>query len=167
MSTETISIVIAIVFGPVSAIIISLWYQNRKQKLDTKERLFITLMAHRKALPPPQDLVNALNLINVVFSDCPRVVAQWHEYLDLLNQIQNWEENQKKREHKYLELLSEMARSLGYRAIQQTDIDKFYTPRGIAEQYEATTKLQQEMLRVFQNTARFLVEKKDDGPPSS
>jgi len=167
MSTETISIVVAIVFGPVSAILISLWYQNRKQKLETKEKLFIALMAHRKSFPPPQELVNALNLISVVFEDCSKVVKQWNEYYDLLNQIQTWDENKKQREHKYLELLSEIARSLGYRAIQQTDIDKFYTTRFHGEQYEIGTEIQKEWLRVLKNTASFVVDKKDDESSSS
>jgi hypothetical protein len=167
MSAVTIGIIVAIVFGPVSAIIISLWYQRRRQKIDMKEKLFITLMAHRKALPPTQDLVNALNLIDVVFDDSPKVITHWHEYYDLLYQVKNWDESQKQREHKYLELLSEMARSLGYRTIQQTDIDKFYIPRAHGEQAEANLEIQKEWLRVLKNTSRFIVDKKDDEASSS
>jgi hypothetical protein len=147
MSAETISIIVAIVFGPVSAIIIYLW-------------------SHRKSFPPPQDLANALNLIDVVFEDCPTVINKWHQYYDLLCQIQAWEENKQKREHIYLELISEIARSLGY-LIQQTDIDKFYLPRAHGEQAEINAEIQREWLRVLKNTSRFLSDKKDDEPPSS
>lgn len=162
IKTLNILAILAVIVGPISAVIITLWYQSRKQKLETKERIFLTLMAHRKAFPPPQELVNALNLIRVVFANCPKVVSLWHEYYDLLHQIHNWEETQKPREHKYLELLSEMSRCLRYPAIQQTDIDKFYTPRFHGEQYDINLEIQKEWLRVLKNSARFVVYKRDD-----
>lgn len=128
MSIETIGI-IAIIFGPVSAIIISLWYQSRKQKRETKEKLFSILMGQRGTEPPSHELVSALNRIDVVFYNCPKVLAQWHKYYDILHQ--DWKTHHKQREDNYNDLLYEIACSLGYKTIKQTDIGKFITPRGL------------------------------------
>jgi hypothetical protein len=65
---------IAIVLGPLLAVGITLWWQGRKEKRDAKERLFLTLMAQRRAFPPAIEWVNALNVIDVVFADHSQVV---------------------------------------------------------------------------------------------
>ena len=142
----------AIVFGPVSAVTITLAYQKYKEKRDAKIRLFLTLMAHRKSLPPTFAWVESLNLIDVVFAKHPKVVQLWHEYYDFLHEETK---DYTKREHKYLELLSLMAKSLGFPNLQQTDIDKFYTPIAHGDQAELNHKVQIELLRVLQNTGVF------------
>lgn len=152
-------IIIAVILGPVLAVLISLWLQNRKQERDAQEQLFLTLMAHRQSILPTIAWVESLNLIDVVFARHPKVVQSWHEYYDLLHQK---EPDLQAQAHKYLELLSEIAKSLGYKNLQQTDIDKFYTPIAHGDQMKLDTEIQQEWLRVLQNTERFLVVKKDD-----
>jgi hypothetical protein len=162
------STILALVLSPVMAVLISvgitIWYQNRKQKLDAKHQLFRTLMAHRKASPPPFELVNSLNLIDVIFADNHQVVVLWHNYYNSLHQKEvNWPNAQ----HQYLDLLSEIAKSLDYKSLSQTDIDKFYTPVAHGEMAEVNWKIQKELLRVLENTARFVVERKDDAEISS
>jgi hypothetical protein len=72
--------------------------------------------------------VNSLNVIDVIFADVPQVVELWHGYYaGLCHTAPN--DNYQQREHTYLLMLSAMARNLGYRKIEQTDIDKFYTPQ--------------------------------------
>ena len=56
--------VIALVAGPAIAVLITLWYQRRTEKRAAKERLFVTLMAHRKSVPPAPDWTSALNLMS-------------------------------------------------------------------------------------------------------
>ena len=158
----------AIFFGPIVAVVISvvitLWHQNRKQRLDSQERLFRTLMAHRKLALPPLEAVNALNLIDVEFANNRRVVELWHEYYNLICQPQvNWGSAY----HAYLDLLSAIAKSLGYRELSQTDIDKVYNPQGYAELFDLDWKTRIELLRVLENTARIVVDKKIDELPSS
>lgn len=141
--------IIAIITGPIIAVIITLWYQSRKQKQDTKVHLFLTLMAHRKSSPPTIDWVNSLNLIDVVFENNPEIVKLWHDYYDLLLDTSK---DIEKRQHKYIELLSSIAKSLGYKNLQQTDIDKFYSPVAHGDQAILTAKIQKELLRVLENT---------------
>jgi hypothetical protein len=146
----------AIIVGPVVAVGITLWWQRRKEKRDAKQRLFLTLMAHRRSFPPAIEWVNALNVIDVVFAEHPQAVQLWHEYYaGLVNPPAN--QNFQQREHTYLLMLSAMARSLGYRRLEQTDIDKFYTPQVHGDQMALNYQCQTEWLRVLKNTARIEV----------
>jgi hypothetical protein len=158
ISIQTMSI-IAMILGPIVAVLISLGLQRCKEKRDTKQRIFLTLMAHRKSNPPPFALVEVLNTLDVVFADNPKVTRLWHEYFDLLNtrppNPQLWEP-------KYIDLLSEIAQSLGYKNLKQTDIGKFYTPQIYGTQAEMNDKVQKEFLRVLENTAQFIVTKKEN-----
>jgi ABC-type arginine/histidine transport system permease subunit len=102
MDIQTINI-IAVIIGPIVAVIITLWYQSRKEKRDTKHRIFLTLMAHRKSNPPSFALVEVLNTLDVVFADTPKVVQLWHEYYDLLCMKPL---NLEMMDHKYIDLIS-------------------------------------------------------------
>lgn len=66
--------------------------------------------------------------------------------------------------HKYLELLSAIAGHLGYKKLQQTDIDKFYSPQAHVDQLVVNYEMQRELLRVLKSTAQFVVEPKKDDP---
>jgi hypothetical protein len=141
--------IIALIVGPVAAVCITLWYQRRTEKRAAKERLFMTLMAHRRSFPPTPDWVGALNLIDVVYADNPNIVRQWHSLYDILIQGPL---NMPRFNHQYLELLSSMATSLGYRSLQQTDIDKFYAPQALGDQFALNAEIQKESLRVLKAT---------------
>jgi hypothetical protein len=155
--------IIAIIVGPVVAVVITLWWQQRKEHRDAKRRLFLTLMAKRRTIPPTIEWVDALNVIDVVFADEPQVVQLWHEYYaGLANPPAN--QNYQAREHTYLLMLSSMARSLGYRRLEQTDIDKFYTPQVHGDQAQLNWKCQTEWLRVLESTNRLVVEPKPPEP---
>jgi hypothetical protein len=82
-------------------------------------------MANRKTLPPPVDWTSSLNLIDVIFSEDHKVVALWHALYTVL-ETKPW--NPQRFNHELLEMMSGMARALGYRTLTQTDIDKFYVP---------------------------------------
>ncbi len=140
----------ALVFGPIIAVCITLWWQDRKEKRDAKRNLFMTLMAHRKGTPS-YELVNALNLIDVVFADDDNVVKLWHELYALYSNPTPSEAQN----HKYIDLLSAMATALGFSKLSQTDIDKFYFPTAHGKQLEAQIEWQTEWLRVLKKTDPF------------
>jgi hypothetical protein len=148
METKDVVTIIALIAGPVIAVVVTLWSQTRSEKRNAKRALFLTLMAHRRA-GPNREWVNALNLIDVIYAGETRVVQLWHQLYDILcaqpfnNQIFA---------HKYLDLLSTMAISLGYRSLTQTDIDKFYAPQVLGDQATLTSETQKEWLRVLKAT---------------
>ncbi len=161
---EAIMTEVAIILGPIFAVLITLFYQRHKEKRDFKFHVFYDIMSHRKSFPISQEFVKALNLIDVAFSDNQKILSLWHEYYQMLHQkpenLTNELLNQK-----FVELLSQIALDLGYKNIQQVDIDKFYTPVGHLNQFEYNVKLQTELLRVLENTSKFqtdLIEKKPE-----
>lgn len=153
--------IIAILLSPVIAVAITLWHQSRKERRDRKDRLFQTLMIYRKSVPPSHEWVNALNLIDVVFADNEKIVRIWKEYYQMLGSAKS-DHEYRDRDHKYIELLSVMAKDLGYINLQQTDIDKFYSPQAHQDQLVAQREVQSELLRVLKNTHKIDAELKSD-----
>lgn len=163
MNTEikimNILTIIAIVVGPIIAVIITIWSQNRKEKIANKFDLFINLMAYRKSNPPHIDYAKALNLVDVVYAKDLTVLKLWHEYYDLLHtKTPNFEAI----EDKQLDLLSEMAQSLGYKNLKQTDIGKFYTPIAHGYQNLMNERIQVELLDFLKNVSASAVTKKEE-----
>jgi len=159
---ETAS-VIGLIAGPVLAVLITLWHQERTQKRQAKLQLFLTLMAHRKSVAPPLDRTNALNLIDVVYAGDSKVVALWHRLYELLCQKPEGVDVEAKN-HTNLDLLSEMAKVLGYKNLQQTDIDKFYVPQDVGDNAQMQVNLAKELLRVLKSTQSFSATPKELEP---
>jgi hypothetical protein len=147
----------AIIIGPIVAVVITLWWQDRKEKRAAKMRIFTTLMALRKSIPIRHEWVNSLNLIDVVFADCPEVVNRWQEYYSLLQRPQPSPQEQEGQLHKYVELMSAMADSLGFANLSQVAIEKFYVPQAHGMEAEMNAQILVESLRVLQNTERVLL----------
>lgn len=150
----------AIFLGPLAGVIFTFWFQSRKDLASEKHKLFLALMGDRKALVISQQMAQALNTIDVVFSDNTLVMSLWHKYYALLSQPPSEERN-----HTWIELLTAMAADLRYSNLKQTDLDKFYIPQGHVDQLDFQREVQAEWLRVLKNTERFVVEQRND-PPS-
>lgn len=158
-AVETWAIVLATALGPIAAVLITLWHQDRKQRHDAKMRLFLTLMAHRKAIPITQDWARALNLIDVIFDGDAAVLAAWRNFYDYIHVRPM---DMKQFEHRHIELLSEMAKVLGYRGLKQTDIDKFYSPQALGDEAARAFEIQLELLRVLKGTERLSAVARDE-----
>lgn len=152
MESNTLNLVIGI--GQILAValipLIVWWmgidYQNRKAKKDAKLSLFLNLMANRKGTTVTKEKVDSLNLIDVVFQDDKKVRKAWRDYLDSLNPNSQYYANN----NAYLlDLLSEMAMSLGYKELRQTEIDRFYEPSQFAHDREAKENITSETYRVL------------------
>lgn len=128
--------------------VLTLWWQNRRAKRDEKMRVFTALMMHRQSNPPHFEWVNALNLIDIVFAENDEVLGKWHALYKIFVAQQVGTEDHR---HTYLEMLSAMAKDLGYKKLQQTDIEKFYTPMAFANQANANAQLQAVVANFFGN----------------
>ncbi len=69
MTTMTI---IAILLSPVTAVLISIWVQDRREKRQQKRFIFSSLMSTRHQIVS-DEFVRALNMIDVVFHDEKKV----------------------------------------------------------------------------------------------
>jgi len=153
------TLVIAILFSPVVAIVISLWVQSRNEVRQAQRGLLATLVTNRRA-PINNDKVQALNMIDVIFSKKKQVRTLWHEYFEMLNNTGlNNETGFELRNKKELELITEVARAAGFgKSITHLDMDRIYRPVGLWDQIHWGQDFQTELLRVLRATARLQVD---------
>jgi hypothetical protein len=144
---------LAIFLGPLAGVIFTLWFQARKELRDAKHRLFLALLAERKAPLVSPQVAQELNKIDVVFADAPKVKAKWHEYYAMLHGPGG-----EPRAHKWLELLDVIAQELEYKGLTQLDLDKFYLPQGHVDDAEFKRKVSVNLARVLENTEHIVVK---------
>ncbi len=152
----------ALLLSPVVAVLVTIWIQVHQQTHARKERLFETLMKFRMANPPPRELVDALNLIDVVFKSNDEVRRLWKDYFEMLCRPRTSNPEQDVLRAKYLDLLSAIAKDLGYSRIQQTDIARFYVPQYHEDEFGWSLRFRKELLRVLESTEHLVVKGRDD-----
>jgi hypothetical protein len=157
MDRDTVNF-LAILLSPVIAVGISLYIQHRREQRNQKLWIFNTLMATRHS-PITDENVRALNMIDVVFHDSPRVRELWREYFEMLNnQGLNNALGFERRQRKNLEMITEMAKVLGYgKAITHLDVDRVYIPQGLETQAQRSEAIANELLRVLKASGGFQV----------
>ena len=105
---------IAIIVAPIVSVLIAQKLQDWGKKRQDKMDIFMTLMTSRIYGWTPQS-VNALNSIDIIFSDEPEVIKQWRNYYKAL-WVNNPDDKQKQTMIDEQESLLEiMAKSLGYK----------------------------------------------------
>lgn len=158
--------IFAILFSPVVAVLVTVYLQSRREKRNQKLWIFNTLIATRHS-PIIDENVRALNMIDVVFHDSQRVRDLWHEYFNMLgneglNNPQGWTQRQKKN----LEMITEMAKGLGYgKAITHLDVDRVYYPVGLGAQSQKAQEIAEELLRVLKASGGFQLAPRGDVAP--
>jgi hypothetical protein len=148
-----IVMIFAVLIGPISAVLVTLWAQKRNDERSAKRQLFLMLIGERKSLIISKAMSQALNSIDVVFANNQKVRDLWHKYYNLLAQPPSQD-----REHTWLELLSAMSEDLGILKLTATELDKFYTPQGHVDELTFQQQIGEEWLRVLKNTNHFLIE---------
>lgn len=121
--------------SPLDAVKIGRQLNDEQEKIQAKRELFLTLYASRGNMTSFQ-FVNSLNQIDVVFQGESKVITAWDKLFTSLNTpatgnvVENWE-------FLKVDLLSEMAQTLGYNALKQTDIQKTYYPQAHVNQEQS------------------------------
>jgi hypothetical protein len=157
--------ILAILLSPLIAVWVTTRLQDRKERRQQQLHILGTLMAARHE-PLSADTVRALNLLDLVFSDKADVRKLWREYFEMvsnegLQNPQGW----KQRSKKNLEMITEMAKCLGYGdAISHLDVDRVYYPVGVLNQAQMSQELQAELLRVLKATAHIEVQPNTESP---
>ncbi len=140
---------LAITIVPILAVCITIWYQNRKVRQDAKLKLFLTLMAHRRSTPITQEWVDALNMIDAVFQKSNKVRTAWRAYFESLHDGDPKSTNSQTYQ---IELLSEIARDLGYSHLKPSQIADFYVPKQFGSTLQTQNLIQSELIRVLRNS---------------
>ena len=153
MANKEIINVIALLLAPVISVIIAQYLQERAKKREDKMNVFKTLLASRVYGWTP-DSVNALNTVEVVFSDKPSVVKQWRAYYDKLC-IQNPSDmDVKKRDTERDKFLLEMANALGYKdKVTWETIQNPYIPTGMADSIKKQNDYMSYQMAIMKNLA--------------
>lgn len=126
MIALTIISIIVIFTGPLAAVLVGQYLQDRKKKYGAKLNLLLTLISHRSNRVHP-DFVMALNQIDLVYYDCQTVLFAWHKHYENFCKPDSSGVLEERR-RSFLDLVQEMADSLGYHKLKQTDVDKVYYP---------------------------------------
>jgi hypothetical protein len=142
--------IIAIALSPVVAVLITLWIQSRKEKRDRRYMILSTLIANRETYASPEN-VRALNMIELIFHDSEKIRRLWGELFAIfMDRSLGLNEGLEKQRRKYLELVVEMARTLGYgKVITPFNTDRRYLPQRMLDQMVKQNELLDELLRVL------------------
>jgi len=162
MQTKDYVDLIVLFFSPIIAVLITIWYQNRQGRRTAKMGLFIDLISFRHHFPLPWQYTVALNRIDVIFHKQNTIRQLWHEYYDLTCKDQVGDVVQRVEEKK-IALISEIAKHLGYRNIDQIFLQRYYQTKGSYDQIVSDTEIRSELLRVLKSTdTLFLLNNKID-----
>ena len=143
----------ALLLSPLIASIVSSRLQERREKRRDKMQIFKALMTSR-VYGITYDNINALNTIDIVFSDDEKVRTAWKELYEkysLENPSELQLESIKKTQDKLIEAV---AVSLGYKdVITWENIQKPYIPRGFVVNQKKQEELQTCMLEALNRFA--------------
>ena len=147
MSVSDCLMILAVLLGPIIAVRLTRYLDNKREIRNRKLQIFKTLMATRASNLSPHH-VEALNNIDLEFSPAiskeKDVIEAWKAYLDLLNDqaipIDQWGV---RRVDLLVELLHKMAKVLDYEFDKTTIKNSSYYPRGYGELEADQTAIRQ------------------------
>ena len=130
--------IIAIIIIPIFVVYLGRFLQDKSEKRKDKMQIFQYLMTKRNTGWAEVNAVNALNSIDIVYSDCEAVRKQWAVLLSKYRRDIPAQE-QYREQCKLLEL---MANDLGYKdKITWDIIQNPYYPEGLAKQIEINSQI--------------------------
>ncbi len=143
--TQIIITIISAIISGILATIITLWWQNRVEKLKTRKEIFKTLMAYRYKISHPEN-VKALNCVQAVFYDCKGVRRAWKNFMDAVDAKPV---NGERISDAQITIIEEIAKVLKYKNIGWKDIKEFYFPEGLSKAMKQEELLRELTLRSF------------------
>lgn len=143
MNQTTITIVAALLSG-IIATIITLFWQNRAKKIDSRREIFNTLMAYRFEIANKESVI-ALNCVPAIFYDCPKVQDTWRTFLDIASKTPFIPQELT---DAHIQLLEEIAKALRHRNIKWKDIKRNYFPNGLISELDDERNLRKAQLKV-------------------
>ena len=126
MTTNDWLTIAAIVIGPIAAVGITLWIENRR-KIHEAKLVTLRILMSTRDLPSDPSYQIAVKLIPIEFNDCPSVLSAHREFLEATNVESDGKTRDQQKiigDHisvKLTRLLFEMSKAAGLQ-IRETDI---------------------------------------------
>ena len=126
--------IFALIAGPVIAVLIIRYWDEKRETNRHKWKIFRNLMCYYKH-PHSHGFVSSLNLLEVEFHDDKAVLAAWNSMYEHFHKEEPIEDNRNKifhgeRDKLRTELLQKVAHSLGIKLDSLDMIQSGYSPQG-------------------------------------
>ncbi|WP_125471438.1 MULTISPECIES: DUF6680 family protein [unclassified Sphingomonas] len=142
--------VIGLFVGPISAVIITLWYQQRSGHRDRQTQTLRMLMNTRHMAADPAYSV-AINMVPVEFNNVPSVMSAWEKYIEVVRyraSEENSERHTRDMAAKQTRLIHSISQYLGYK-ISETDIQSSaYVSQGYIDRDQLSVQSQVAWMRI-------------------
>lgn len=133
MKCSEIMNIIAVIVAPIVAVVVGQWLQDRASNRADKMKVFKTLMTDRNYIWSKES-VDALNSIDIIFSDDLPVREQWKRYFERLRTQPCTTADRVRLETEKTKLLEAIANSLGYKdKITWETIQNPYMPQWMTD----------------------------------
>jgi hypothetical protein len=154
MNVDTWAVVLATIVGPIAAVFITRWNDQRREARNRLLHVYRVLMATRRS-NVSQDHVAAINLVEVEFHGVKPVIEAWSAYLTHLNtkaQTES-EEHAKTWNDRRSELLAKIAAHLGITKGEIEILHGGYAPQGWAIRESRLDSVQDYAIRLSEGKA--------------
>ncbi|HUN98599.1 MAG TPA: DUF6680 family protein [Bradyrhizobium sp.] len=173
MNIDTWAVVLATVAGPLAAVFITRWNDQRREARNRLLHIYRVLMATRRTAIS-EEHVAAINLIEVEFHGVKPVIEAWTTYLTHLNSpnpqgstsaaAQTWEA---KRNELLALLLVKIAAHLGITKGELEIMHGGYAPQGWATRDDRLAAIQDYAIRLSRAEAALPVSAVNQTPPNN
>ena len=153
--------VAALIAGPVIAVLITRYWDGKREANRRKWEIFRNLMCYRKH-PTSQRFVSSLNLLEVEFHDDKDVLEAWNSMYDHFCNEEPIEDNRKKvfydkGEKLRADLLQKVAHSLGIELNSLDMLQSGYSPQGWGWDEAEQWLMRRKLSEVLEGTRPFPV----------
>lgn len=156
--------VFATLMSGIIAVIITIYVQNRNEKIKMKSDVFMKLMAHKGAKQFSKEYIEAMNNIIVVYKDDSEVIKKLKEFHDLVyNKLPSEDTTILEKIDKIVdEIAMEMAKVLKFKNLDDDDIKMHYIPRWMDEDVNLERDLKRHVNYVNLNHLKRLREEEEE-----
>lgn len=154
---------LAILVGPIVAVLITRWMDDRSKTYARRYDVFRDLMRTRAAKLSPAH-VDALNLVEIEFHRFPNVKLAWQRYMENLFAGTPVDANEQsnffvRREQLFIKLIQEVANTVGLRSVDITDVmTNNYYPIGWQTEQQEQQQVRQLLIQTLAGTKPLTVK---------
>lgn len=157
MDFVAIATIAAILLGPIAAVVVTRWMDDRSATRLRRYGVFRDLMRTRAAkISPPH--VDALNLVEIEFHQFPTVKSAWQRYMDNLFTTAPTDAGEQsnffvRREQLFIKLVQEVAKTVGLKSVDITDVmTNNYYPQGWQNEQQEQQQVRQLLIQALSGT---------------